>query len=269
MTARTMTMPTADRPPTTDDSLVYIGAGPLLAIVLGIALIPFRESITASNLSFAFVVLTVVVAAFGGRSAGVATALVSALSLDFFLTRPYLSLRIQENHDLIAFAGLTVCGLVAASLGSPQRIAALREARSHAQLVHQTLGALEGGGPVEPELARLLERVRQILPVRALVLRDPNDRVVSSAPHQAGLEAIPPHVVDTDTLLPPGLTESALRRAPSLPSEGARIAVVTHQRQVGWLDLWGDGAPATAASRQTLSDVARILGVMLARDAAR
>ena len=266
MTARTMTLPAADRSGPPDDSLVYIGAGPLLAIVLGIALIPFRESVTASNLSFAFVVLTVVVAAFGGRSAGVATALVSALSMDFFLTKPYLSLRIEENHDLIAFAGLTVCGLVAASLGSPQRIAALRESRSHAQLVHETLGALEGGGPVEPELARLLERARQILPVRALVLRDPGGRVVSSAPHRAGLESVPPQVVDTDTLLAPGLKASALRGAPSLPSEGARIAIVTHQRQVAWLDLWGDGAPAAAASRRTLSDVARILGVMLARD---
>jgi K+-sensing histidine kinase KdpD len=269
MTARVTTMPAADRPPTIDDSLVYIGAGPLLAIVLGIALIPFRESITASNLSFAFVVLTVLVAAFGGRSAGVATALASALSLDFFLTRPYLSLRIQENHDLIAFAGLAVCGLVAASLGSPQRIAALRESRSHAQLVHQTLGALDGGGPVEPELARLLERARQVLPVRALVLRDAHDRVVSSAPHQAGLESIPPQVVEIDSLLDRGLTVAALRRAPSLPSAGARIAIVTHQRQVAWLDLWGDGAPATGASRQALSDVARILGVMLARDAVR
>jgi K+-sensing histidine kinase KdpD len=269
MTTPIMTLPPAERSAPPDDSLVYIGAGPLLAVVLGIALIPFRESVTASNLSFAFVVLTVLVAAFGGRSAGVATALVSALSMDFFLTKPYLSLRIQENHDLIAFAGLTVCGLVAASLGSPQRIAALRESRSHAQLVHETLGALEGGGPVEPELARLLERARQILPVRALVLRDPGGRVVSSAPHRAGLESVPPQVVDTDTLLAPGLKASALRRAPSLPSEGARIAIVTRQRQVAWLDLWGDGAPATAASRRTLSDVARILGVMLARDAAR
>jgi len=269
MTTPTVTASSTGRTPTTDDALVYLSAGPLLAIVLGIALIPFRESITASNLSFAFVVLTVLVAAFGGRSTGVATALVSALSMDFFLTRPYLSLRIQENHDLIAFTGLTVCGLVAASLGSPQRIAALREARAHAQLVHQTLGALESGGPVEPELARRLERARQILPVRALVLRDPTGRVVSSAPHPAGLEPIPLHVVDTDTLLPRGTPVSALRRAPSLPGEGARIAIVTHQRQIAWLDVWGDGAPATAASRQTLSDVARVLGVMLARDAAR
>jgi hypothetical protein len=140
--------------------------------------------------------------------------------------------------------------------------------RVHAQLVHHTLAALESGGPVEPEIARLLERARQILPVRALVLRDLSGRVVCSAPHPAGLEAIPPHVVDTDTLLARGARASALRRAPSLPSEGARIAIVTHQRQVAWLDLWGDGAPATNASRQTLSDIARILGVMLAREQA-
>jgi K+-sensing histidine kinase KdpD len=251
--------------PAANDDLVYLGAGPLLAILLGFALTPFRETIPAANLSFAFVVLTVVISAFGGRGAGVATALASSLSLDFFLTRPYLSLRIYENHDLFAFAGLTVCGLVAASLGSPRRIAALRESRSHAQLVHQTLGALELGGPVETEIARLLERVRQILPVRALVVRDPGGRVVASAPHQAGLEPIPPQVVDTDTLLSPGRAGSALRRAPSLAAEGSRIAIVTQQRQVAWLDFWGDGAPATAASRRTLSDVARIFGAMLAR----
>ena len=127
-----MTMPTR-RSTTTDDSLAYVGAGPLLAILLGIALIPFRESTTASNLSFAF------------------------------------------------------------------------------------------------------------------------------------LERIPAQVVDTDTLLAPGLSESTLSRAPSLPSEGARMAIVTHHRQIAWLDLWGDGAPATAASRRTLSDVARILGTMRAR----
>ena len=44
---------------------------------------------------------------------------------------------------------------------------------------------------------------------------------------------------------------------------------MTHQRQIAWLDLWGDGARATEASRRTLSDVARIFGAMLARDATR
>jgi len=266
MSTPTLTRSLEQRAPAANDDLVYLGAGPLLAILLGFALTPLRETAGAANLSFVFVVLTVVISAFGGRGAGVATALASALSLDFFLTKPYLSLRIQENHDVFAFAGLTVCGLVAASLGSPQRIAALRESRAQAQLVHQILAALEEGGPVETELARLLERARQILPIRAVVLRDTSGRVVASAPHAAGLEPVPPRVVDADTLLSPAEADSMLRRAPALPSAGGRMAIVTHQRQVAWLDFWGDGAPATAAARRTLSDVARILGAMLARE---
>ena len=266
-----MTVPPVPAAPeaAADDSLIYVGAGPLLAVALGFALMPFRESAAAASLPFAFVLLTISVAAFGGRSAGVATALVSALSMDFFLTRPYLSLRIQDNHDLFAFAGLTVCGLVAASLGSPQRIAALREARVHAQIVHQALLALEAGGPVEPEIARLLEWARHRLPVRALVLRDRGNRVVSSAPHSAGLHPIPAPALEADTLLVPGASAHALRRPLALPEAGARIVVMTHQRQVGWLDFWGDGAPASASSRQTLTSVARILGAMLSRDHGR
>ncbi|HEV7500630.1 MAG TPA: hypothetical protein VGQ33_11530, partial [Vicinamibacteria bacterium] len=100
-------------------------------------------------------------------------------------------------------------------------------------------------------------------------LRDLGDRVVSAAPHQAGLDAIPPHAVDADTLLPRGASASLVRRAPPLPTEGARLAVVTHQRQVGWLDFWGDGAPATASSRETVTGLGRVLGALLARDAAR
>ena len=80
-----------------DDSspLIYLAMGSLAAIGLGIALIPFREATSASNFTLPFLVLTIVVAEFGGRWAAVATAMVSALSLDFFLTQPYLHLAIQ------------------------------------------------------------------------------------------------------------------------------------------------------------------------------
>ena len=38
--------------------------------------------------------------------------MVSALSLDFFLTQPYLHLAIADKHDLIASLGLAGCGLL-------------------------------------------------------------------------------------------------------------------------------------------------------------
>jgi hypothetical protein len=234
-------------------------------VLLGFALIPLRESVGASNLSFTFVVLTVVISAFGGRAAGVATALTSALSMDFFLTRPYLRLQIDSSHDVMAFAGLTITGLVAASLGSPDRIAALRELRGHVQLLHAGLRELEGGGPTDAELGRVLESARYVLPVSGLAVRDLHDRVAAVAPPKYGLEPIPAEVVEADTLLPRGAR--APRRPFPLPAHGARAAIVTRNRQVGWLDLWGDGTPASAADRRTLSDVARLAGVMLARDA--
>ena len=90
----------------------------IAAVVLGMALAPLRELTNAGNFIFAFVILIIVVGELGGRAAAVATAACSALSLDFFLTRPYLSLKIEEKHDLIAFLGLALCGLVAAAFGS-------------------------------------------------------------------------------------------------------------------------------------------------------
>ena len=100
------------------DRLIYAAAGPLVAIVLGMALSPLRDHAIASNLTFPFIILTIVVSEFGGRPAALATALVSALSLDFFLTKPYLHLTIEGKHDIAAFFGLAACGLVAATLGA-------------------------------------------------------------------------------------------------------------------------------------------------------
>jgi K+-sensing histidine kinase KdpD len=98
--------------------MAYLAIGPLVAIFLGVALIPLRGTVIPSNFTFPFIILTIVVAEFGGRPAAVATALVSALSLDFFLTEPYLRLTIQGKHDITAFLGLAACGLVAAALGA-------------------------------------------------------------------------------------------------------------------------------------------------------
>jgi K+-sensing histidine kinase KdpD len=98
--------------------LFYLPAGVIAPLVLGMALTPLREMTHTGNFVFVFVILVVVVGNLGGRSAAVAAAACSALSLNFFLTRPYLSLRIHDRDDVIAFAGLLACGLVAAALGA-------------------------------------------------------------------------------------------------------------------------------------------------------
>ena len=100
------------------DDLIYLAAGPAAALFIGMALVPLRGITTASNFTFVFMALTIVVAEFGGQRAAIATALASALSLDFFLTEPYLRLTIEGKHDIIAFVGLAACGLLVAGLRS-------------------------------------------------------------------------------------------------------------------------------------------------------
>jgi hypothetical protein len=99
-----------------NEVLPWIG-GPVAAVVLGVCLIPLRELTVSANLSFAFVALTIVVAQLAGRAVGVTTAVASALSLDFFLTRPYFQLAIEDKHDVIAFLGLGACGIIASAMG--------------------------------------------------------------------------------------------------------------------------------------------------------
>ena len=158
---------------------------------------------------------------------------------------------------MIAFVGLAACGLVAAALGSPGRIAALHDTRRAIGLFHASLLGLEGGGPADTALARLLESARNVLPVKALVVRDEHNRVVAASRGAHALLPLPDQVVAEDLLLPAGAGTKLPRRDVPLPSEGARLPLRTGNRQVGWLDLWGDGVGASATSRHTLSDLAR------------
>jgi K+-sensing histidine kinase KdpD len=247
-----------------NDQLIWLAVGPLAALVLGVALIPLRGVTIASNLTFVFLVLVIVVAEFGGRWAAVATALTAALSLDFFLTQPYMHLAIAEKNDVIAFAGLALCGLVAASLGSRrgQREADLRAARRQQALVHEALRALEAGGTIEHRAAQLLDASRKALPLGAVVLRDAGNNVVAAQP----ASRLAPEAVLADAeLLPPSPRGSPWAPAPALPlpPDGARLPLVVDGRPVGWLDVWGSGKPASAAARRSLVDVARIAAALL------
>jgi hypothetical protein len=206
------------------------------------------------------------VAEYGGRWAALATAVCSSLSLNFFLTKPYLTLMIDAKHDLIAFAGMTVCGLIAAALGSQRgrRRAALDAAVRNLDLLHESIERLAGEGPVPARLTEILRRSKEALPVAGAVVRDAHGEVVAASdPRHASLQA-PGQVLAPDTLLAPGAPVLGWRRRSlPLPAEGGRLPLVSGARPVGWLDLWGSGLPAGPAARRAISDVGRIVGAML------
>ena len=134
-----------------------MAVGALGAIGLGIALIPLRSVTSASNLAFAFLIFTVVIAEVGGRAAGLATAVVAALSLNFFLTQPYLTLTIDRPDDIVAFAALAVSGLIAAAFGRRRARSAERAAETRRELdgLARLGDGLVGGQPLETVLEDL------------------------------------------------------------------------------------------------------------------
>ena len=242
--------------------LIYLAGGPLAAVLLGMALVPLRGFTTASNFTFLFMALTILVAELGGRAAAVATALCSALSLDFFLTQPYLKLSIADKDDVIAFLGLTVCGLIAAAVGSQrgERVTSLRASRAQMELVRSGLERLEKGVPTDLALKRMLDASPGVLPLTAAVVRDTRGNLVAATERAHGMP-VPARSLGLDALAMPTAPD---RSRQPLPQEGARLALVAGGRQVGWLDVWGDERRASVDSRRALADVARLLALILA-----
>jgi Domain of unknown function (DUF4118) len=236
------------------------------ALALGMALIPFRGLTPAANFTFAFMALTIAIAEWGGRRAAIATALTAALSLDFFLTEPYMKLTISGKDDVIAFLGLGACGLIAAAfgVGRERRRAGLR----HLSLVRQSLRHIEEGGPADSAAYEALEAARAVLPVSALLVRDSRGGVLVATPG-AAVRPSPATVLRAETLQAEGHPEEGLgRQGRPLPTEGGRLPLIVARREVGSLELWGTGAPATPEERRTLTDLARSIAARVALAAA-
>jgi len=97
-----------------DDRLVVAGLGlaALGPLVVASLLVTVRDHMARSNAALVFVIVVVLAAALGGRWAGVTAAVISAMSYDFFLTRPYGSLKIDELEDIVATVLLLAVGLI-------------------------------------------------------------------------------------------------------------------------------------------------------------
>lgn len=261
-----MTADSPGRPVDGDtDDLFFLAGGPLAAVLIGMGLVPLRDFTVASNFTFVFVVLTIVVAEFGGRRAALATAVASTLSLDFFLTEPYLKLTMASKHDVIAFCGLAVCGAVAAALASERgrRRQALKTSRAHLALLHAGVRQMDEAESTLPGLERLLDDLRNTVPLVAVAVRDENGRLLSSSGDAVSRTA-PRDVLRAEELL---AVLPAPRRV--LPAEGHRILLRMGNRPVGSLDVWGQGAPLSGDARRLLSDLAALLGARLARAESR
>jgi K+-sensing histidine kinase KdpD len=84
----------------------------LASLAVATGLTGVRGHVHPEVVAVALAVVVAAAARVGGRVAGSTAALVSALSFDFFHTRPYLSLKIDNTTDLLVMVLLLVVGLV-------------------------------------------------------------------------------------------------------------------------------------------------------------
>jgi len=234
------------------------------ALVLGIVLIPLRTLTPAANLAFVFVGFTIIVAELGGRQAALVTAVVSAMSLNFFLTEPYLTLTISKPDDVIAFLALAACGLIAAAFGTRrERWSAVADrAGKELAVLSRLVEQLRDGIPLDEVLGGL----KGSFGLGALVLRDPQGRVLGAAPIGSGSSLIADAELDSDTLF--AREEARHRFGPRglrLPEAGGRLRLQTDRGFLS-LELWeGDGQGLSLDEGRTLAIAASILALEVRR----
>jgi Domain of unknown function (DUF4118) len=224
-------------------TMVWLIVGVGGAIALGSVLVPLRGIVSASNLAFAFIILTIVVAEMGGRAAGLATAVVSAMSLNFFLTRPYLSLTIEHTDDIVAFLALAGTGLIAAAFGRRRARTAEVATRTRADL--RVLGRTAERLATHGSVAEVLEDLRRSFGLGGLVLRRGDERLVAAAPPDAASRAMPATELNPRTLIAEeaarnGMVHRLGRVGFRLPERGGRLRLQGDQPM--FLDVW-EGSP--------------------------
>jgi len=244
----------------TDDIRAWIITGALGSMALGIVLIPLRTVVAASNLAFVFLAFTIVVAELGGRGPALVTALVSAMSLNFFLTEPYLTLAITKTDDVVAFFALAACGLIAAAFGSRRERLSEAANRADRELLILTRLLERARGGRSP--AALLQDLRTDFGLGGLVLRDGQGRVLAATPDTASALPPPRLALTADTLFAPG--DETVRfgsKGMRLPEAGGRLTLQTARGPIT-LDLWeGNEEGFTGDESRTLAIAASLLGL--------
>ncbi len=228
------------------------GLGPIAVAAL---LVPLRDHVQTANLALVMVLVVVLAAAVGGRGAAALAAVVSAVSFDFFLTQPYLSLQIESADDLETMVILLVIGAVVGQIvvqARRNRRAAQRGANDIARL-HRVAELASSGASVD-ELVEMLEmelaeelhlrecHYEPAAIVRSLPRLERNGAITGLHEH---------HFVDRGLTLPPE----------------TELPVIGRGRQIGRFVLVADPSFACSLEERTVAvALSDQLGVVLALD---
>jgi hypothetical protein len=200
----------------TDESvraLIGSAVGALSSLFLAAALVGVRGEIQNANVALLLVITVVLGAVTGGRAAGAASAVVAAIAFDFFHTRPYGSLKINDGNDVLSTVLLLVVGLAVGEIAiRAQRLHAERDDEQRLLRRMQRIAGLAAGGDGVDDL--MLAVTAEL--IEALELRN------------CWFER-PPFIAPFPRLERNGVVEGTLHRFANgsfeLPREGAELLV--------------------------------------------
>ncbi len=147
--------------------LFGVSGGGLGSLFAAAILVGARGETSNVNIALVLVLIVMVAAIVGGRTAGAMSGLVAATSFDFFHTRPYGSLKIARADDLVTTLLLLVVGLVVGAVAerSGWFKARLREEKRHLRRLYRVGKLATSGGEDDRDLvlivtAELMEALR-------------------------------------------------------------------------------------------------------------
>lgn len=210
-----------------DDRLVVAGLGlaALGPLVVASLLVIVRDHMARSNAALVFVIVVVLAAALGGRWAGFTAAVISAMSYDFFLTRPYGSLKIDEVEDLVATVLLLTVGLIVGEVVVWAHRGHRQSKRGQEEItrLHRVAEQVASGARAHDVLESVRAELSDLLSLRSCTFEQP--------PFGAPL----PRLGRNGSLDIP--RRRIVRGEFALPVEGVEIPVLGRGRQVGRLVL--------------------------------
>jgi hypothetical protein len=153
-----------------DDGSLAAALGMLGVLALALALVAVREIGTA-NVALLLSGVVMAACAAGGRRAGGATAVVAAVSFNFFHTRPYLSLDMDHGRDVLTLVLMVLLGLAAGEIARQGRLAVL-DARHTRQALHRLgdMAEIAAHGGVTDEVVARVEHILAV-DLRAAAVR--------------------------------------------------------------------------------------------------
>jgi Domain of unknown function (DUF4118) len=243
------------------------GAGAFVAsLLVGVAIEPFRRTIGLENVVMVYLLMVVLAAAVGGRTAGLVAAVSAALSYDFFLTSPYHSLAIDSAAQVITVALLLATGLVASLAGRARRRLSLAadEQAALLQLLNAVAATATAGGDTDRVA---VDGIRQLLDANRVTIRraGPDGETVVDAGE-------PDTPLDDGDLLHLDEQGRITRPAPATGAgvvrwvprgRGAELDLVHHHRPVGTLVVvLGAPYPLSRVTRLALATIAHTLAAV-------